>query len=122
MRTPLILTHAYVCTYTQFIEEDRVAAGGGRKASASSDEEDQEDTQQAPPTTATGESVRDSLQAEIAELKQEKAKGAKVAMMTVETGCKGTAGVSIPKDSGLDPVGACLRILEEAQAGHSSSR
>lgn len=37
-------------------------------------------------------------------------------------GCKGTTGVSIPADFPLGPVAAAVRMLEEAQAGHSSSR
>jgi len=43
-------------------------------------------------------------------------------MATVETGCKGTCGISIPRNGPLSPVETCLRMLEEAKAGHSSTR
>ena len=43
-------------------------------------------------------------------------------MATVETGCKGTCGISIPRNGPLSPVETCLRMLEEAKAGNSSTR
>ena len=79
-------------------------------------------TDSAETTVTAGDSVRSSLQQEIAELKKEKKKGAKATMATVETGCKGTCGISIPRNGPLTPVETCLRILEEAKAGHSSTR
>ncbi|EWM28292.1 THUMP domain-containing protein [Nannochloropsis gaditana] len=43
-------------------------------------------------------------------------------MVPIETGCRGTCGVSIPKDGPLSPVKACIRMLEEAKTGQSSTR
>jgi hypothetical protein len=121
---PPLITHSPL--HTQYAEEAK--ASNTVASDESSDEEDE-----VPATTATvtdpaqttgtaSDSVRNSLQQEIAELKKEKKKGAKATMATVETGCKGTCGISIPRNGPLSPVETCLRMLEEAKAGHSSTR
>lgn len=66
--------------------------------------------------------IRDTLEQEIAELKEKTKSGARSTMVPIETGCRGTCGVSIPKDGPLSPVKACIRMLEEAKTGQSSTR
>ena len=45
-----------------------------------------------------------------------------VMALAVEQGCGGSAGVSIPEGCGLEPVAACIRMLEEAKQGKDQSR
>lgn len=120
----VILAPITLAPKSQYADEARDI--GTVAAEGSSDEDDASvaaPAESSPTVTAiAGDSVRDSLQQEIAELKREKSKGAKARMATVETGCKGTCGISIPRNGPLSPVETCLRMLEEAKAGHSSTR